>query len=49
MSYPVLNFNVKVNKNNEKVVLKWFPSEYMYRESQNKFCSAFEKAAIRNK
>lgn len=31
LSYPVLNFNVKTSTN-EKASIKWYPSEYLYRE-----------------
>jgi Xylanase inhibitor C-terminal len=42
MSFPVLNFNTK-DENGNKIALKWYPSEYLYRDSDNKYCMAIEK------
>ena len=41
LSYPVLNFNAD-DVNGQPVSLKWFPSEYLYREAEDKYCMAIE-------
>jgi hypothetical protein len=38
MSFPVLNFIVN-DINGRKVELKWFPSEYLYRDRSDRYCS----------
>lgn len=42
MSYPVLNFKT-TDENGHKIDLKWYPSEYLFREKENKYCMAIEK------
>ena len=37
MSYPVLNFHV------DGFEIKWYPSEYLYRDKDNQYCMAIEK------
>lgn len=48
MSYPVLNFHVKRQEGEEPMVLKWYPSEYFYRERLNSYCMAIEKQTNSN-
>jgi hypothetical protein len=47
MSYPILKFNIKGN-NGESVDLRWFPSEYLYREKSDQYCLAAEKYSRSN-
>jgi hypothetical protein len=42
MSYPVLNF-ITTDIHGVNISLKWFPSEYLYREADDKYCMAIEK------
>ena len=42
MSYPVLNFHATAS-NGSKIVLKWYPSEYLFREHTTKYCMAIER------
>jgi hypothetical protein len=43
MSYPILNFHLKTGSNGSNVTLKWYPSEYLYREKPDEYCLAAEK------
>jgi len=47
MSFPVLNFIVN-DINGRKVELKWFPSEYLYRDRSDRYCMAIERFSRAN-
>ena len=47
MSFPVLNFIVN-DINGRKVELKWFPSEYLYRDRKDRYCMAIERFSRAN-
>lgn len=42
LSYPVINF-LTTDVDGNKFPLKWYPSEYLYREKANKYCMGIER------
>ena len=47
MSYPVLNFKT-IGLNGEHIDIKWFPSEYLFRQKSTRYCMAIEKFSRSN-
>ena len=42
MSYPVLNFRTTA-ADKSSTEIKWYPSEYLFRDSNTRYCMGLEK------